>query len=78
MSVKFAWNGLKDKLQIVVVDSTNTSSCVFNKTQTIYTILEYMLKHAEAVGGHRKLRCHVSATFLEKLNFCTEQVMAAT
>ena len=78
MSVKFAWNGLKDKLRIVVVDSTNTSSWVFNKIQTVYTILKYMLKHAKTAGGHCKLRCHVSATFLEKLNFCAEQVMAAT
>ena len=37
-----------------------------------------MLKHAKTAGGHCKLRCHVSATFLEKLNFCAEQVMAAT
>ena len=45
-------NGLKHKWYIIVIDSTNTSSCIFNKMQTVrkvsYTSLEYMFIHAEA------------------------------
>ena len=53
VSVIFAWNGLKHKLWIAVIDFINTSSCFFNKMHIVgkisHTILECMFKHAHFV-----------------------------